>query len=316
MMHRAICVMLAFGLASSRSPIPPRKNLSRINLIRGGAGEYSFSLTTFSPEGRLEQLEHALACVEGAPPVLAMCGDHCVVIVSTCPYLGPFVEESGTPKVMLVSATDVFGSSPAVLDEHATEDVGCIAVTFAGLGPDARRLASRAQEKAQRYASSLGEPMPGALVAAALAGLMQEATQASGGFRPFGASVLVASSVGSMATLFQVEPSGWWAPVRATAIGFGARRLLDKLSAKWRPGMSESELEDLGCELLSDLSPIENDSHQSTVPLDDGEDGQPRIDSSTKFSRRSWRGTGNLALSVLRTGELRPVHTTRAVKGT
>ena len=82
--------LLVASIAHARSSFSPARPAGPRGwrALRGGAGEYSFSLTTFSPEGRLEQLEHALACVDGAPPVVALGGADCVVIVFVDPDLG------------------------------------------------------------------------------------------------------------------------------------------------------------------------------------------------------------------------------------
>lgn len=40
----------------------------------GGGGAYSFSLTTFSPSGKLVQIEHALAAVAGGTTSLGIKG--------------------------------------------------------------------------------------------------------------------------------------------------------------------------------------------------------------------------------------------------
>ena len=69
-----------------------------IRVALGGSSDYSFSLTTFSPEGELRQIEHAMAAVNNAPPAIGMCGEGCVVLVGVESQLPNMTEASGTPK--------------------------------------------------------------------------------------------------------------------------------------------------------------------------------------------------------------------------
>lgn len=48
----------------------------------GGGGAYSFSLTTFSPSGKLVQIEHALAAVAGGTTSLGIKGEYSSTIKS------------------------------------------------------------------------------------------------------------------------------------------------------------------------------------------------------------------------------------------
>jgi len=176
--------------------------------VQASSGQHSFALTTFSPDGRLEQLEHAMEAPRRSPPLVAMCGDDCVVIVSVTPNLGPLVEASATPKVMTVIAGDDYpaddplaepsGAFAGHLRDLASTAIpcavpaGCVVAGYAGLGADARALVARVQAAAGKHWLALGEPMRGLRVAAAAAEAVHEATQQGGG-RPFGCSLVVAS---------------------------------------------------------------------------------------------------------------------------
>jgi 20S proteasome subunit alpha 2 len=305
-----------------------RSSLQYSLKLRGGAGEHSFSLTTFSPEGRLEQLEHAMACIDESPPVVAMTGEGCIVLVAVEPDLGPLVTASGTPKFMLVSSSDDSGG-PSIAEVGGGVG-GCVVMAYSGMGADARVLAAKVQRRALQHSSTLAVPMPAGLVASALAEYMQEATQ-QGGTRPFGCAVLVAGfgeGFGGVAaegapSLSQVDPSGARLPVVATAIGRGSHALLRQLADRWRPGMNHHELEALGCGLLKDHASLgsredggthhEKESEVSGHPIrasaDDVQTQHQR--SNQPHSTGRWQGTGRVLSAVLRYGFTTP--TTRVL---
>jgi len=232
-------MLLLGALVATLGVLPPAASArSWAEFPRGGAShEYSHSLTTFSPEGELLQLEHALAAANEAPSSLGLVGEGCVVLLGLEPEMPPLLE-SGTPRAMMVNENTV--------------------AVYAGLAPDARVLAEHAQDEGVAHEAELGEPIPPAALARAVAEKMQEATQ-QGGTRPFGASLIIGSCTGSANAakpcLFQVEPSGWHCKVHATAIGAGAEQLRERLAESWQPSMSARELEELGCRLLGEQLP-------------------------------------------------------------
>ena len=293
------CSVRASALISSILVVCAAASLNGMSSLttrfRGGAnGDYSFSLTTFSSDGRLEQLESAMACVDQSPPVVAMKGSDCVVIVAVEPDLGPSVERSGTPKVLTISQGG--GETGA----------SCVVVAYSGIGADARALARAAQRRALAYSASLGEPMPPALVAAALADECQEATQ-EGGMRPYGVALVVAGcSPAEGAHLAQVETSGCWIPVKATAMGLGAGPLAVELAEKWRPGMAAHELEALGRDLLREYA-LDPGGGGDGAYQDDDRDAPSSSPLDAKPSpgglgKRRWQASGHFTVAVVRSG--------------
>ncbi|WVO20889.1 uncharacterized protein IAS62_002189 [Cryptococcus decagattii] len=165
----------------------------------GGGGAYSFSLTTFSPSGKLVQIEHALAAVAGGTTSLGIKATNGVVIAT----------EKKAPSILL--------------DTSALEKVApiCpnIGFVYSGMGPDFRVLVAKARKIAQAYWKVYGEYPPTKVLVQEVAAVMQKATQ-SGGVRPYGISVLIAgwdSHRGQ--SLWQIDPSGSYWAWKASAIG-------------------------------------------------------------------------------------------------
>jgi len=173
------------------------------------ADEYSFSLTTFSPSGKLVQIEYALARVASGGTSLAVKAKNGVVLV-TEKKLHALMDESSVQKVA-----------------NLTDSIGLV---YSGMGPDCRVLIKKGRKKAQKYYRTYHEHIPTAEMVKELATVMQEFTQ-QGGVRPFGVSLLVAGFDQNGPQLFQVDPSGSYWAWKASAIGknmINAKTFLEK----------------------------------------------------------------------------------------
>ncbi|KAM7290008.1 proteasome subunit alpha type-2 [Ixodes scapularis] len=159
---------------------------------------YSFSLTTFSPSGKLVQIEYALAAVAAGAPSVGIKASNGVVLATEKKHKSVLYEEHSIHKVELV-----------------TDHIGMV---YSGMGPDYRLLVRRARKLAQQYQLTYGEPIPTAQLVQKVAYIMQEYTQ-SGGVRPFGVSLLVAGWDQGRGYVFQCDPSGAYFAWKATAMG-------------------------------------------------------------------------------------------------
>ena len=144
-----------------------------------------FSLTTFSPSGKLVQIEYALNAVQAGRTSLGIKATNGVVIAS----------EKKIPSILV---------DPATVDKTGmlSSNVG---VTYRGMGPDFRVLLNKGRKAAQSYYLVYKDVIPVTLLARELAAVMQEFTQ-SGGVRPFGVSLLVAGYDDEGPQLYQVRP--------------------------------------------------------------------------------------------------------------
>jgi len=163
-----------------------------------GDSEYSFSLTTFSPAGKLVQIEYALNAVQSGGTSLAVKAKNGVVIATEKKLPSTLIDHTSFQKISLI-----------------TENIG---MTYSGMGPDARVLIKKGQKKAQQYFRTYKENIPVNQIVKEMAAVMQEYTQ-SGGVRPFGVSLLIAGFDEQGPHLFQVDPSGSYWAWKASAIG-------------------------------------------------------------------------------------------------
>ena len=174
------------------------------------ASRYSFSLTTFSPSGKLVQIEYALNAVNAGSTCVGVRATNGVVLATEkkLPYL---MDEESFEKVSMITC-----------------DVGMV---YSGMGPDSRVLLTKGRKAAEKYRLKFGEDIPVSQLVKELAAIMQEYTQ-SGGVRPFGVSLLVAGFDGQEGPkLYQVDPSGSYFAWKASALGkngVNARTFLEK----------------------------------------------------------------------------------------
>ncbi|KAI1289323.1 Proteasome subunit alpha type-2 [Halotydeus destructor] len=161
---------------------------------------YSFSLTTFSPSGKLVQIEYALAAVGAGAPSIGIKAQNGVVLATEKKHKSVLYEEHSIFKVEMVN-------------KH-------IGMIYSGMGPDYRLLVRRARKIAQQYYLMYNESIPTSQLVQRVAYIMQEYTQ-SGGVRPFGVSLLIAGwDVDTeKACLYQCDPSGAYFAWKATAMG-------------------------------------------------------------------------------------------------
>jgi len=179
-------------------------------IIAAMDSQYSFSLTTFSPSGKLLQIEYALNRVAEGRPALGIKAKNGVVLATEKKSPSPLVDESTIAKI-----------------ENLSENVG---VAYAGMPPDYRVLLRRGRKMAQQYFTTYRELIPVSQIVREEAAVMQEFTQ-SGGVRPFGISLMMAGYDDSGPQLFQVDPSGSYFGWKASAIGknhVNAKSFLEK----------------------------------------------------------------------------------------
>lgn len=186
------------------------------------ADRYSFSLTTFSPNGKLIQIEYALQAVNSGVTSVGIKAQNGVVLATEKKLTSPLAEKDINTKISRI-----------------TPDIGMV---YAGMGPDFRVLVDKARKLAHtNYKQIYQEYPPTRIVVKDIARTVQEATQA-GGIRPYGVSLLVAGYDETHGFgLYQIDPSGSYYPWKATAIGKGSTSAKTFLEKRWN---EELELED------------------------------------------------------------------------
>jgi 20S proteasome subunit alpha 7 len=175
-----------------------------------GAG-YDLSVTTFSPDGRVFQVEYASKAVEKSGTAIGVrCVDGVVL---------------GVEKLIL-SKMLVEGSNRRIhnVDMHA-------GIALAGLAADAKQIVNRARSEARSYREFYGTPIGGKVLNDRLSGFVHLYTL-YWYLRPFGASVLLACYDTEGPQLYMIEPSGVSYRYLASSIGKntnGARTELEKI---------------------------------------------------------------------------------------
>ncbi|CAD5125256.1 DgyrCDS13498 [Dimorphilus gyrociliatus] len=161
---------------------------------------YSFSLTTFSPSGKLVQIEYALAAVASGAPSVGIKATNGVVLATEKKHKSTLYDEHTVHKI-----------------ETINKNIGMV---YSGMGPDYRVLIKQARKLAQQYDLQYSDNIPSGVLVQKVAAVMQEYTQ-SGGVRPFGVSLLVAGwdEDEERPYLYQCDPSGAYFAWKATAMG-------------------------------------------------------------------------------------------------
>lgn len=199
---------------------------------RSTTSPYSFSLSTFSPEGRLQQIEFAFKAVDHALPAAAMVLPDGIVIAK-----GARKSERGC---------DDSGGS-----QHLCRVAENVVATYSGLPADFRALVRKCQELAIDHSRCWGSDISVRALADDLATYVQEHTQL-GGLRPFGASVLLAGrDDDGCCSLYRVDPSGWCAPWTATCVGSESVAMRDKIADKLEDEPSLEQARDFLVDLLN-----------------------------------------------------------------
>lgn len=164
------------------------------------ARRYDSSTTTFSPEGRLHQVEYAIEAINNAGTAVGILAVDGIVLAG----------EKNVPSSLL--APSKTSEKMYKIDEHITSVV-------AGLTADANILINNARVTAQRYIYTYDESMPVEQLVQRTCNYKQAYTQ-YGGLRPFGVAFLFAGwDVHHGYQLYMSDPSGNYSGWKATCIG-------------------------------------------------------------------------------------------------
>lgn len=179
---------------------------------------YDLSSTTFSPDGRVFQVEYAAKAVENSGTCVGLrCTDGILLAV-----------EKTIVSKMLVSGTL---RRAHIVAKHA-------ALAVCGLISDGRVIVDHARAEAEQYQDFYGRPIPGHVLADRVAHFVHVYTL-HWHVRPFGCAVLLAVAGVEGQELYLIEPSG--VSYRYYACAFGkakaaARTELEKLKMNDKEG--------------------------------------------------------------------------------
>jgi len=164
------------------------------------ARRYDSSTTTFSPEGRLHQVEYAIEAINNAGTCVGIMAKDGIVMAS---------ERRITSGLLAPAKTS---EKTYTLCPHG-------ACNVAGLTADANILIEQARLRAGRYQYQYQEPIPIEQLVEYVCNYKQFYTQ-RGGLRPFGVAFLFAGYDEHYGfQLYQSDPSGNYSGWKATVIG-------------------------------------------------------------------------------------------------
>jgi len=190
---------------------------------------YDRAIVTFSPDGRLFQVEYAREAVKRGLTTLGLVFKNGVIIAAAHPRPSLSVSTSGNDKVHEI-------------DNH-------IVAGITGFLADGRTLIDKGRVKAQVHKLTYDEPLDVAGQVKELSDMMQLYTQ-YGGVRPFGTAILVAGIDEKGPQLFELDPSATFYGWKAQAIGSGAENALKILKRKWKENLTEENAIKLALESL------------------------------------------------------------------
>jgi len=181
---------------------------------------YDRAIVTFSPDGRLFQVEYAREAVKRGTTSVGLVFDGGVVLVVSKVKNPLSIPENGGEKISQV-------------DDH-------LGAAISGFMADGRILIERSRIKAQVFKLTYDEPLDVLGAVKEISDIMQAYTQ-YGGVRPFGVALLLAGVDEKGARLFEVDPSSTFYGWKAHAIGRGAPEALKVLRKEWKDKMKQED---------------------------------------------------------------------------
>ncbi|EDK40422.2 conserved hypothetical protein [Meyerozyma guilliermondii ATCC 6260] len=176
--------------------IAPSSTLSSTVIATMFRNNYDNDSITYSPTGRLFQVEYALEAIKQGSAAVGIASKTHVVLVA----LKRNAEELGSYQKKLIK-----------IDDH-------MGIALAGLAPDARVLSNYLRKQAMNSKMVFNRPISTQRAVLQIADKAQENTQ-SYGSRPYGVGLLVAGYDETGAHLYEFQPSGSVLEYYGAAIG-------------------------------------------------------------------------------------------------
>jgi 20S proteasome subunit alpha 5 len=204
---------------------------------------YDRGPNTFSPEGRLFQVEYAIEAIKLGSTAVGIMSKEGVILA---------VEKRLTSKLLIPSSVEKIME----VDRH-------VGAAMSGLAADARLLVDHARVEAQNHTFTYDEPMRVESLTQALCDLalgfgessegMSDAERAKKMSRPYGVALLLAGYDEEGPQLFHSDPSGTYTRYKAKAIGSGAEGAQTSLQESYHAGMTLAEAETLAIATLKEV---------------------------------------------------------------
>ncbi|KAJ1024193.1 hypothetical protein NDA16_003032 [Ustilago loliicola] len=212
--------------------------------------EYDRGVNTFSPEGRLFQVEYALEAIKLGSATVGIATKEGVVLGVEKRVQSKLLESSSIEKIMEV-------------DQH-------LGAAMSGLTADARTMIEHARVTSQNHAFTYDEEIKVESVTQAVCDLALRFGESTAGdeammSRPFGVALLIAGIDEKGPQLFHADPSGTFVRYDAKAIGSGSEGAQSELQDKYKKDMTLKQAEILCLRVLKQV--MEEKLDQNNVQL-------------------------------------------------
>jgi len=220
--------------------------------------EYDRGVNTFSPEGRLFQVEYAIEAIKLGSTTVGVKTPEGVVLGVEKRVQSSLLESSSIEKVMEI-------------DKH----VGC---AMSGLTADARSMIDHARVTAQNHSFTYDERIKVESVTQAVCDLalrFGESVEDEDALmsRPFGVALLIGGVDELGPQLFHTDPSGTFMKYEAKAIGSGSEAAQSELQDKYHSQMTLVEAQLLTLRVLKQVMEEKLDQHNVQLAQITGKGG-------------------------------------------
>ncbi len=232
------------------------------------AQAYDRSITVFSPEGHLYQVDYASKIIEKGSPAVAITYKDGIIIVADKKIFSSLIIPESVEKVFKI-------------DQH-------VWIACSGLIGDGRRLVDFARQIAQENKTYYDDPIEIETLVKKVASIVQYYTQ-YGGARPFGVSIITAGIDTLGKHIYETEPSGATTAYKAVAIGQNRPKLLAHLEKNYKPNMSFDDALKLAIKTITlNLEPKQKLEADNIEVINITEDERKAIVPQDKYSKLIW----------------------------
>ncbi|KAH4069127.1 hypothetical protein HBI80_011380 [Parastagonospora nodorum] len=207
--------------------------------------EYDRGINTFSPEGRLFQVEYSLEAIKLGSTAIGVATGEGVILGVEKRVTSTLLETSSVEKIVEI-------------DRH----IGC---AMSGLQADARSMVEHARVESQNHAFNYNEPLRVESCTQAICDLALRFGEGAEGeesimSRPFGVALLIAGYDEDGPSLYHAEPSGTFYRYDAKAIGSGSEGAQAELQNEFHKSLTLPEAEVLVLKTLKQVMEEKLDS--------------------------------------------------------
>merc|ERR1711988_787310 len=198
--------------------------------------EYDRGVNTFSPEGRLIQVEYAIEAIKHGSTAIGIATPEGCVLACEKRLTSTLMEPRSVEKIL-------------ELDDH----IGC---AMSGLTADARTLIDRARVECQQHRFTYNEAMSVEATTQSLCDVALRFSEEGDDdgedalSRPFGVALLLAGMANDGPALFHMDPSGTYVRFEAKAIGSASEGAQSQLQEEYNKSMTLEEAETLAMKVL------------------------------------------------------------------